>query len=207
MKLLRTIRLDPSDTFVFERAADPGEWAVSGAFMFAHADPDALDGKSRAAFRGGFLGVASLGWSTLVQIVEASDADQAPPPELAEYNSRLLEYSRRKLVILAYSHAQFLSGDFPTYPKPEARPRRKSRSRPRSATVRATPLLQCAARSRTARSARHFARCIRAARVNRCAPFRLSRSRTKRKRTKTSICSRWRGTSKPIEMQANRDEV
>ncbi len=76
MKLLRTIRLDPSDTFVFERAADPGEWAVSGAFMFAHADPDALDGKSRAAFRGGFLGVASLGWSTLVQIVEASEADR-----------------------------------------------------------------------------------------------------------------------------------
>jgi Family of unknown function (DUF6505) len=77
VKLLRTIRLDPSDTFVFERAADPGEWAVSGAFMFAHADPDALDGKSRAAFRGGFLGVASLGWSTLVQIVEASEADRA----------------------------------------------------------------------------------------------------------------------------------
>jgi Family of unknown function (DUF6505) len=76
MKLLRTIRLDPSDTFVFERAADPGEWAVSGAFMFAHADPDALEGKSRAAFRGGFLGVASLGWSTLVQIVDASEADR-----------------------------------------------------------------------------------------------------------------------------------
>ena len=31
VKLLRTIRLDPSDTFVFERAAEPGEWAVSGA--------------------------------------------------------------------------------------------------------------------------------------------------------------------------------
>lgn len=76
MKLLRTIRLDPSDTFVFERPADPGEWAVSGAFMFAHADPDALGGKSRAAFRGGFLGVASLGWSTLVQIVEATEADR-----------------------------------------------------------------------------------------------------------------------------------
>ena len=76
MKLLRTIRLDPSDTFVFERAADPGEWAVSGAFMFAHADPDALEGKSRAAFRGGFLGVNSLGWSTLAQIVEASEADR-----------------------------------------------------------------------------------------------------------------------------------
>ena len=39
MKLLRTIRLDPSDTFVFDRAAEPGEWAVSGAFMFGHTDP------------------------------------------------------------------------------------------------------------------------------------------------------------------------
>jgi uncharacterized protein DUF6505 len=77
MKLLRTIRLDPSDTFVFERAADPGEWAVSGAFMFSGADADALDGKPRAAFRSGFLGVPSLGWSTLVQIVEASEADRA----------------------------------------------------------------------------------------------------------------------------------
>jgi hypothetical protein len=76
VRLLRTIRLDPSDTFVFARAADPGEWAVSGAFMFADADPDALAGKSRAAFRGGFLGVASLGWSTLVQIVEATQQDR-----------------------------------------------------------------------------------------------------------------------------------
>jgi hypothetical protein len=76
VKLLRTIRLDLSDTFVFERAADPGEWAVSGAFMFARADPDAYEGKSRAAFRGGFLGVVSLGWSTLAQIVEASEADR-----------------------------------------------------------------------------------------------------------------------------------
>ena len=76
MKLLRTIRLDRSDTFVFERAADPGEWAVSGAFMFADADRDALAGKSRAAFRGGFLGVASFGWSTLVQIVDATEEDR-----------------------------------------------------------------------------------------------------------------------------------
>ena len=76
MKLLRTIRLDPSDTFVFERAAEPGEWAVPGAFMFAGDDPAALQGKDRAAFRAGFLGVASLGWSTLVQIVEASDEDR-----------------------------------------------------------------------------------------------------------------------------------
>lgn len=77
MKLLRTIRLDPSDTFVFEKAAEPGEWAVSGAFVFWDTDAATLEGKARSAFRGGFLGVESLGWSTLVQIVEASEADRA----------------------------------------------------------------------------------------------------------------------------------
>lgn len=76
MKLLRTIRLDVSDTFVFEQAAEPGEWAVSGAFVFWNSDPATLEGKARSAFRGGFLGVASLGWSTLVQIVEANDDDR-----------------------------------------------------------------------------------------------------------------------------------
>ena len=77
MKLLRTIRLDPSDTFIFEPAAEPGEWAVTGGFLFWDADPDALSGKTRAAFRSGFLGIDSLGWSTLVQIVDASESDRA----------------------------------------------------------------------------------------------------------------------------------
>ncbi len=77
MKLLRTIRLDPSDTFVFEKPAEPGEWAVSGAFVFWDADTAELQGKARSAFRSGFLGVETLGWSTLVQIVEASEADRA----------------------------------------------------------------------------------------------------------------------------------
>ena len=63
MKLLRTIRLDASDTFVFERAAQPGEWAVPGAFVFLDADPATLEGKARTAFRSGFLGVSSLGRS------------------------------------------------------------------------------------------------------------------------------------------------
>jgi Family of unknown function (DUF6505) len=82
MKLLRTIRLDPSDTFVFEKAAEPGEWAVPGAFVFWDRDPTKLEGKARSAFRGGFLGVGSLGWSTLVQIVEVSQADRATAVEL-----------------------------------------------------------------------------------------------------------------------------
>jgi hypothetical protein len=76
VKLLRTIRLDASDTFVFERPAEPGEWAVSGAFAFGRCEPENLRGKARTAFRAGFLGLSSLGRSTLVQIVEADEADR-----------------------------------------------------------------------------------------------------------------------------------
>lgn len=82
MKLLRTIRLDPSDTFVFDRAAEPGEWAVSGSFVFLNDDAAELEGKARSAFRSGFLGVGSLGWSTLAQIVEASEQDHAAAIEM-----------------------------------------------------------------------------------------------------------------------------
>jgi len=77
VKLLRTIRLDASDSYVFERPAEPGEWAVSGAFAFAHCDPGSLRGRARTAFRAGFLGLSSLGRSTLVQIVEASQQDRS----------------------------------------------------------------------------------------------------------------------------------
>jgi hypothetical protein len=70
VKLPRTLRLDPSDRFVFEHAAEPGEWAVSGAFVFARADPQALSHKAKVALRSGFLGVASLGWSTLTEVAE-----------------------------------------------------------------------------------------------------------------------------------------
>ena len=77
MKLLRTIRLDPSDTFIFERSAEPGEWAVPGGFAFFDADPATLEGKARVAFRSGFLGISSLGFSTLVQVVAANEAETA----------------------------------------------------------------------------------------------------------------------------------
>ncbi len=82
MKLLRTIRLDPSDTFVFEKAAEPGEWAVPGSFVFWNKDPSGFEGKARTAFRGGLLGVTSLGWSTLAQIVEAEESDRAEVVDL-----------------------------------------------------------------------------------------------------------------------------
>jgi Family of unknown function (DUF6505) len=82
VKLLRTIALDPSDTFVFDVPAEPGDWAVSGAFRFCDRDPAELSGKDRSAFRSGFLGVKSWGWSTLAQIVPATEEDRRTLVEL-----------------------------------------------------------------------------------------------------------------------------
>lgn len=75
MKLPRTIRLDPSDEFVFSEAAPPGEWAVSGAFRFWDRDVTTLTGKERQAFRAGLLGIESFGWSTLIAVAEATEAE------------------------------------------------------------------------------------------------------------------------------------
>jgi hypothetical protein len=76
IRLPRTIRLDPSDTFVFDYPAEPGEWAVTGSFLFWEADLASLAGKARAAFRSGFLGVRSFGFSTLVVVSEASERER-----------------------------------------------------------------------------------------------------------------------------------
>lgn len=72
MKLLRAIRLDPSDTFIFETAAAPGDIAVPGTFAFWHDDVGALAGKRKMAFRSGFLSIENGGFSTLVQVCEVS---------------------------------------------------------------------------------------------------------------------------------------
>ncbi|MCC5971760.1 MAG: hypothetical protein JJU15_17605 [Pararhodobacter sp.] len=76
-RLPRTIRLDPSDTVVFERAAEPGEWAVPGTFMFWGRAEESLTRKEAIAFRSGFLGVDSFGHSTLVAVQEASADERA----------------------------------------------------------------------------------------------------------------------------------
>ncbi|HEV7260094.1 MAG TPA: DUF6505 family protein [Bosea sp. (in: a-proteobacteria)] len=84
LKLPRAIRLDSSDTFVFRRAAEPGEWLVTGSFLFDVAALGALDAKGKAAFRSGFLGTASFGWSTLAVVTEATEAErEAAIAELA----------------------------------------------------------------------------------------------------------------------------
>lgn len=74
MRLLRTLRLDGSDGLVFPRAAAPGEWAVPGGFCFWGDAPGGLQGQRRQAFRAGFLGLGSFGWSTLVEVAEAEAA-------------------------------------------------------------------------------------------------------------------------------------
>jgi hypothetical protein len=73
-KLPRTVRLDTSDLYVFARAAEPGELAVSGAFAFADADPHALEGKAKMALATGWLGLESYGRSSLVEVAEVDDA-------------------------------------------------------------------------------------------------------------------------------------
>jgi hypothetical protein len=80
--LPRTIRLDASDSVVFAPAAEPGEWAVPGTFLFAGRDPETLSRKEAIAFRSGFLGIASFGFSTLAIVTEARAEERAAAVEV-----------------------------------------------------------------------------------------------------------------------------
>lgn len=77
MKFLRVARLDDTDERVYPLAARVGELAVPGTFVFTFSDQDPalLQGKERQAFRHGFLGTSSFGWSTLAVISEISEAE------------------------------------------------------------------------------------------------------------------------------------
>lgn len=77
MRLLRTIRLDASDTVVFARAAEPGDWAVPGTFLFWGRDPAGFGRKEGIAFRSGFLGVRAWGHSTLAVVQPATAQERA----------------------------------------------------------------------------------------------------------------------------------
>ena len=76
MKLLRTVRFDMSDDHVYDAAAAADEWAISGAFVFAHLEPEAITGKVKQGFSNGFLGLPSWGRSTFSAVSEATDADK-----------------------------------------------------------------------------------------------------------------------------------
>ena len=89
-RLPRTVRLDASDLSVFERAAEPGEWAVSGGFEFLNDSEATLSGKRWQGFRSGFLGVNSLGRSSLVTIAELDNSEYESV--IAILASRLFEH-------------------------------------------------------------------------------------------------------------------
>lgn len=75
MKFLKTIRFDPSDENVFEHAAEPDEWVISGAFEFADLEQDDVTGKTKQAFANGFLSAESFGRSTFASVAEFEDDD------------------------------------------------------------------------------------------------------------------------------------
>lgn len=77
MRLARTLRFDISDTQVFECAAEPDEWAISGAFEFSNWRDADLTGKRRQAFANGWLGLESFGRATFIAVAEITDAEYA----------------------------------------------------------------------------------------------------------------------------------
>jgi len=75
MRFPLIIRLDDSDSRLYEKLAVPGEWAVPGSFAFIDVDPDSLNGGQKEAFHRGFLGTSSFGRGTLVMVDEISDQE------------------------------------------------------------------------------------------------------------------------------------
>ncbi|MHA1527650.1 MAG: DUF6505 family protein [Alphaproteobacteria bacterium] len=77
MRLARTLRFDKSDAQVFATAAEPGEWAISGAFEFSDWNAAMLTGKPRQAFANGWLGLDSFGRATFIAIAQIEAAEYA----------------------------------------------------------------------------------------------------------------------------------
>ena len=72
MKIAKTVLLDQSDQKVFPITAKHGEWAVTGTFLFTDIDPTECSKKQQIAFRDGWLGIDTFGFSTFVQITTLS---------------------------------------------------------------------------------------------------------------------------------------
>ncbi len=79
MRLARTVRFDDSDTRVFPRPAEPGEWAIPGGFEFSNWTEADLQGQARQVFAHGWLGLGSFGRATFVAVaaVEPAEIDVA----------------------------------------------------------------------------------------------------------------------------------
>jgi len=70
VKFPRTVQFDISDKNTFPVVAEPEEWALTGTFAFADSEPQQLSNKEQLAFRNGWLGIGSFGFSTFVVVAE-----------------------------------------------------------------------------------------------------------------------------------------
>lgn len=78
MKLARVIHFDESDTLVFTRPAQTGEWAISGGFEFSNWAEADLTGKARQAFANGWLGIGvTFGRATFVAVAQIEEEERA----------------------------------------------------------------------------------------------------------------------------------
>lgn len=86
MRFPRIIRLNDADRRAFSPRAEPGEWAVTGAFRFAHRDPGTFRSSELVIFRHGWLGLESFGNANLVEVADMSeDIYEAMTRRLAAY--------------------------------------------------------------------------------------------------------------------------
>lgn len=111
MKFPMTIRIDQSDEYIFDNPAQPGEWAVSGAFAFAggDVDPENLDGADEIAFATAFMGTSGFGWSTfvIVQEIEAADFEAVVEALADHFMARYSAPSRDTALTAAREEAGF----------------------------------------------------------------------------------------------------
>jgi hypothetical protein len=86
MRFPRIVGPGPKGFKAFVPAARPGEWAVTGAFRFAHRDPATIQPRELDTFRHGWFGLESFGAGALVEVAELAE------PVHEELGRRLAAY-------------------------------------------------------------------------------------------------------------------
>jgi Family of unknown function (DUF6505) len=86
MKFPRIIRPGEGGRRPLAPQAKAGEWAVTGAFRYAHRDPSGLRPAELETFKHGWLGLESFGSAQLVEVAEIAQPDyDAMTRRLAAY--------------------------------------------------------------------------------------------------------------------------
>ena len=82
-RLLRVVSAHGKLARITGPVAQPGEWAVTGAFRYRHRDPASLLGREAAVFRAGWLGLESFAPALHVEVAVI-------PPDTLETLARRL---------------------------------------------------------------------------------------------------------------------